>query len=57
MIGALLVAAVYMLTSVGYWSAAWLVLTRRMLTETNCPPLAGHHHPCPSLDRGSVDVS
>ena len=36
---ALLVAALYMLTAVGYWGASLLVVSRRMRTEHECPTL------------------
>jgi len=36
---ALLLAAVYMLTAVGYWGSCVAVLTRRIASEKSCPPL------------------
>ena len=55
MISALLLAALYMLTATGYWSGCYMVLTRRMRTETACPQpkSAGEL----VFDRGSVNGS
>ena len=56
-IDAILLGSIYMLSAVVYWGCGVLVLTRRMRTETVCPPLRGAGQPCLTLDRGSVDVS
>ena len=55
LLAALLLAALYMLTTLAYWGAASALLARRIQTEKVCPPLGGGHGPRGADDDDAPD--